>query len=1221
MRQFKHTVRLSASAFMAALLVSACGGGGSPPTPVAGSSGFAVDDYLSGATVLCDSNGNGAADVGETTTKTDSTGFFKFTPVCTATIVVTGGTNIDTGLAFVGKMRAPAGSTVVTPLTTLLTEGMTNDQVTAALGLPAGTDLKNTDPARKADGAFVNPDLAKKTLVFQQLVQKTTEMLAGIAASGGEGAKSAIYGEVASAMAAILRGNPVLASGNTVDQAAIANLVKAAVQRVASSGVLSPEVKSGAQSVNADSIGQVIAGGLKAQSEAILNAVDATAVTAATKTAQMDSQLTTFIQTNKAQLGGPPSGATASLATTLTTAVASANAGGGGGGGNPVPPLPPGTVLLTFDESPAPAITGFGGAEGSSIELSPPAGGGTGKAARVLRAGGFDYAGAAITMAPIPFTATRKTLSARVYSPKAGIPIKIKVEFAPQQGTADASSTTAVVAGWQTLSWVLDVDLARSYTSLVVLPDIGTIAPNAGESYFFDNVVLAPAAGAPQVSCATNTHQCISFSESTIALLGFEGLVSAEVVDDPVAGASNKVGKVVKGPSGQPYAGFTLYTAGTVNPNPAVHSALSIDRVGLTNTNTSKIVTLRSFTPAAIGTIITLKLENAVDQGQNIAAQTVTTKQNEWEVLTFDFNNLTTGVFSAQTTYNAAVIFPAFSIPGPNAAPLAANTAFFFDELKYLVAVGGGGGGGGALTAPDTAAATPNKLAADVISIYSGAYTSTPGVDFNPNWGQSTVVTDFSAGGNATKKLATLNYQGIDFAGNPIDVSGMTKLHVDIWTPDVTSINIKLISAGPVEQGVTVMPTMAGWNTFDIDLSQYTTPNKAAIIQISFTGTPAGGTIYYDNIYFWKAPAATCGTNEPTCAPTTVVPGDAVKVYTEATVAAGFEPRPDWGQSTQYSEVTIANNKSLKYSNLNYEGINLNAVNVSAKGKVHLDIWSADVTSVRFFIISLNPTQDTSSYTINLTPGVWNSVDIDLSAFPTPNKAAIAQFKFDAPTPANGGTIYVDNIYFWGTGGAGQGGGGGGAALIYASNYTEQPTPWKSVEGGDAGRYIDGGVATLDWWSGLAAGDATPNYYFGYGINVNNKPWGFGAFVKAPLNGTAAVSSYANLKIAVWGNDQLVNTHPNFTVILQGPTINNCSAKLKGNIAVSAIGAQTYILPLSGFTLEAACGFATPAAALAAGVNEVHVQVLGANLQYTAGGDGNGNFPNGLNVGPISFIN
>jgi hypothetical protein len=80
-----------------------------------------------------------------------------------------------------------------------------------------------------------------------------------------------------------------------------------------------------------------------------------------------------------------------------------------------------------------------------------------------------------------------------------------------------------------------------------------------------------------------------------------------------------------------------------------------------------------------------------------------------------------------------------------------------------------------------------------------------------------------------------------------------------------------------------------------------------------------------------------------------------------------------------------------------------------------------------------------------------------------------------------------------------------------------------------------------------------------------------------------------------------------------------CAAELKGTIAVAAAGVQNYTLPLAGFTLQTPCGYATAAQALAAGLAEIHVQVLGANVQYVTPADGSGNYANGLNVGPISF--
>jgi hypothetical protein len=213
-------------------------------------------------------------------------------------------------------------------------------------------------------------------------------------------------------------------------------------------------------------------------------------------------------------------------------------------------------------------------------------------------------------------------------------------------------------------------------------------------------------------------------------------------------------------------------------------------------------------------------------------------------------------------------------------------------------------------------------------------------------------------------------------------------------------------------------------------------------------------------------------------------------------------------------------------------------------------------------------------------------------------------------------TFYFDDVLFV-TGG----GGGGGGALAFASNYSQvDPSNWTSIEGGAAGAYIDDSVPTLYWWNGFAPNDATPSFYFGYGISTNARPWGFGAFVRAPGNGTANVTGKTNLRIAVWGNDELMNTGPTLTLILKGPSVGGCTSELLGTVSVAAPGVQNYTVALNTFTLQTACGYASPAEALAAGVAEVHVQVLGDNVQYVTGNPADfPNFPNGLNIGPISF--
>ena len=159
-------------------------------------------------------------------------------------------------------------------------------------------------------------------------------------------------------------------------------------------------------------------------------------------------------------------------------------AGGGGGGGGGAA----GALMVSFDEAPAKAFVGFDGGEGSSIDAAPPAGGATGKALRILRSGGQVWAGAKVTTAAPIFTATDKTITAQVYSPKAGVPIVLKME-GTGIASAEIQAKQPVVVGWQTLSWdITGIDVTKSYPDVVFLPNLGTLGPVAGESFWFDDI-------------------------------------------------------------------------------------------------------------------------------------------------------------------------------------------------------------------------------------------------------------------------------------------------------------------------------------------------------------------------------------------------------------------------------------------------------------------------------------------------------------------------------------------------------------------------------------------------------------------------------------------------------------------------------------------------------------------------------------------------------------
>ena len=164
----------------------------------------------------------------------------------------------------------------------------------------------------------------------------------------------------------------------------------------------------------------------------------------------------------------------------------------------------------------------------------------------------------------------------------------------------------------------------------------------------------------------------------------------------------------------------------------------------------------------------------------------------------------------------------------------------------------------------------PARNSSDYVSVFSDAYTNIAGTDFNPYWGQSTLVSELAISGNPTKKYDQLNYQGIQLA-SVMNVSGMQYLHIDIWTPNCTSFDIYLINTTPslLERKVTVAPVLNGWNSYDFPLSQFSPVVLSNITQFKMVGIPSGSTVvYWDNLYCWKQSSIATPTvtvTQPTC--------------------------------------------------------------------------------------------------------------------------------------------------------------------------------------------------------------------------------------------------------------------------------------------------------------------------------------------------------------------
>jgi hypothetical protein len=123
---------------------------------------------------------------------------------------------------------------------------------------------------------------------------------------------------------------------------------------------------------------------------------------------------------------------------------------------------------------------------------------------------------------------------------------------------------------------------------------------------------------------------------------------------------------------------------------------------------------------------------------------------------------------------------------------------------------------------------------------------------------------------------------------------------------------------------------------------------------------------------------------------------------------------PNWGQSTTFLEDTVAGDSMLKYGNLNYQGIIPGAsIDASNMGFLHMDVWSADLDS--FYLLMINPGPVEHKVVPTLNTAEWTSIDIPLSDFSSQgiDLSDIFQMKLDVQPYGNGGTLFIDNMYFY----------------------------------------------------------------------------------------------------------------------------------------------------------------------------------------------------------------
>jgi hypothetical protein len=313
---------------------------------------------------------------------------------------------------------------------------------------------------------------------------------------------------------------------------------------------------------------------------------------------------------------------------------------------------------VTFDDNTINyTLADFGGAV--SVVVNDPANAGN-KVARTTKPNGAQtWAGTTLGtgfLTAIPFTASATKMSVRVYSPAAGIPVRLKVEDKNNNThSVETEKLTTIANGWETLLFDFSnqatgtaaINLSYTYNMASIFFDFNT-AGN-GKIFYWDDIKFEPAVATLELP--------INFESATLAynFIDFDG-GNATVINNPqITGinTSSKVGRMIKGP-GQPWGGSILTLPAPIN------------------FATQQTMRMKVWSPR-VGAKVLLKVENLNNGSISFEKEVLTTVANGWEDLTFDYSTINTA-----NTYQKIVLIFDLGTVGDGTS----NFTFYFDDIR-----------------------------------------------------------------------------------------------------------------------------------------------------------------------------------------------------------------------------------------------------------------------------------------------------------------------------------------------------------------------------------------------------------------------------------------------------------------------------------------------------------------------------------------------------------
>jgi hypothetical protein len=278
----------------------------------------------------------------------------------------------------------------------------------------------------------------------------------------------------------------------------------------------------------------------------------------------------------------------------------------------------------------------------------------TTKVAKMVKGAGQPWGGSLLTLSRNIDFSTNKIFRVKVFSPRVGAKMLLKVENSDNPGiNFEKEVATTVANEWEYLYFDYStINTAQSFNRLVVIWELGTPGDgSANFTFLMDDFELVNSLPAPPLSLP------LTFESTTTNYnwFGFDG-GDVTIQNNPNAGGINnsaKVAKMVKN-AGQPWGGSFLTLSGPIN------------------FSANKIFRMKVYSPRA-GAKVLLKVENSSNPGLNFEKETVVSMANNWEDLVFDFTGINTA-----NAYDRIVLIFDLGTPGDGSS----NFTFFFDDIR-----------------------------------------------------------------------------------------------------------------------------------------------------------------------------------------------------------------------------------------------------------------------------------------------------------------------------------------------------------------------------------------------------------------------------------------------------------------------------------------------------------------------------------------------------------